>query len=409
MAFETGLATDYKNLLSKFRDFAKRANSVTAAVADPGNTGNGTCSQPTADDNAPTELWTLTATGATTFTVVGAVSGPQSNATVGVAYDDIVQFTITAGGTAFVSGDKFTFTVTQELGVNRWTENDYSTGANDELYLQGPGITSSDEIFVAIRTEYDDPTPYYCWVLQGHTAYSVSETFHNQLGAIEDTRTPLVLLDNQSIEYWFVGNGNRLAGVVRVGSVYEPFYLGFPLIYGYPNTYPYPLCIGGASAYTATAAYRKFSDVVGNFHRGYMDGYKPSGADYSSVGSLMVLSGAWASFGNYYGDSYSNVVFDNNIWPYLYGVNGSLIYNGVPNQYFEQGDPLLDGTWAPFPCVLVQKTPSYNMIGELDGIFAVHGIGMQSEDELTIGGKVYKVFQNTYHTEAENFFAMLLE
>lgn len=87
--------------------------------------GNGTMTSVSVDQNtAIAELWTVTATGATTFSVTGFISGPQGNATVGVPYNNgIVSFTLTAGVTPFSGGDVFTFNVTSNtvldpLGVN---------------------------------------------------------------------------------------------------------------------------------------------------------------------------------------------------------------------------------------------------------------------------------------------------
>lgn len=60
------------------------------------------------------ENWTVTATNATTFSVVGSISGAQANATVNTQYNNgIVSFFITTPTTAFVAGDVFTFTVLQ--------------------------------------------------------------------------------------------------------------------------------------------------------------------------------------------------------------------------------------------------------------------------------------------------------
>lgn len=68
------------------------------------------------DPNAPTELWTVTAITATTFSVVGSVSGPQANATLNVLYNNgIISFTISATNPVFqaIPGiDVFYFYVT---------------------------------------------------------------------------------------------------------------------------------------------------------------------------------------------------------------------------------------------------------------------------------------------------------
>ena len=100
---------------------------ITLASSTPVllGTGNGTISAPAVNQSVGnSELWTVTATSATNFTVSGFVSGGQSAATVGTAYNNgIVSFTITAGTTPFQNGDVFTFlvsstTVTAPLGAS---------------------------------------------------------------------------------------------------------------------------------------------------------------------------------------------------------------------------------------------------------------------------------------------------
>jgi hypothetical protein len=77
-------------------------------------TGNGTCTAMSVQGSVVEEVWTLTATSATTFSVVGSVSGVQTGASVGVAYtNSYIGFLLTAGTTAFVAGAKFTFRSTQ--------------------------------------------------------------------------------------------------------------------------------------------------------------------------------------------------------------------------------------------------------------------------------------------------------
>jgi hypothetical protein len=113
-------------LQTRFLDLATLAASGTKIVFTgynpaakignvpvPGtNTGNGTISQPTILAAAVVEVWTITATSATNFTVVGSVSGSKAAATVGMAYNNtFIAFIISAGSTPFVSGDKFTYTI----------------------------------------------------------------------------------------------------------------------------------------------------------------------------------------------------------------------------------------------------------------------------------------------------------
>ena len=86
---------------------------TTSAPKAGGNTGTGTVALgvPPTGANAVPGLYKVTFTGATTFAVSDAVGGKLADGTTGVAYSDQINFTITAGGTAFVVGDGFVITV----------------------------------------------------------------------------------------------------------------------------------------------------------------------------------------------------------------------------------------------------------------------------------------------------------
>jgi hypothetical protein len=106
---------------------------VTPPALAAGATGNGTISYPTLPGQlwsyttgAPTiakETFTLTATSATSFNVVGSVSGTLAAATVGTPYTTAagMTFTIAAGSTAFVAGDHFDFAVDDHINASTVT------------------------------------------------------------------------------------------------------------------------------------------------------------------------------------------------------------------------------------------------------------------------------------------------
>ncbi|MDE3022253.1 MAG: head decoration protein [Pseudomonadota bacterium] len=87
------------------------AAAVAGKPAGGANTGNGTISAVTLGKFAQVGAYVLTALTATDFQVVGPNGARLAEATAGVAYADQIDFTITAGGTAFVAGDGFTVTV----------------------------------------------------------------------------------------------------------------------------------------------------------------------------------------------------------------------------------------------------------------------------------------------------------
>lgn len=82
-------------------------------VATPGtNTGNGTIGSISKGADVQPGTYTLVATSATNFVVAGPDGGALPNATVGTPYVGAnLNFTLTAGGTAFVAGDEFTINV----------------------------------------------------------------------------------------------------------------------------------------------------------------------------------------------------------------------------------------------------------------------------------------------------------
>lgn len=85
--------------------------AVAAAVAAAGNTGNGTVSAPAAGAGVEPGTYQLFAVSATRFRVEAPSGRTVGVATVGTPYAGPLGFTITAGGTAFAAGDRFTVDV----------------------------------------------------------------------------------------------------------------------------------------------------------------------------------------------------------------------------------------------------------------------------------------------------------
>ena len=87
------------------------------AAPPAGNTGNGTIGAVARSAGSKEGAYVLTATDATHFSVVDPEGAQLPAATVGQAYNQQgVQFTITAGATAFVVGDKFTLNSADATG-----------------------------------------------------------------------------------------------------------------------------------------------------------------------------------------------------------------------------------------------------------------------------------------------------
>jgi hypothetical protein len=289
--------------------------------------------------------------------------------------------------------------------VKRW-DPDWDGNGNYELILSGPGVTGSDGILIGFQTYHDDGEGYYNWCLAGMTAYSDAASFLNQVGVRGNSYDylPHVFLNNTTIQYWFIGNGRRIAGVAKVGGTYYAcFYLGYILPYGTPAMAPYPLMIGGSAGYTSLAAGRVYSSTGYN-NRGFIDPFCDSYSSDPKYCSLIFMDNDWYGFGNHY-NQYHNTRYI--VWPYLYNVFG---YTTPHTLYSHYGAPLLDGGHALWPLILSGPGPTTkNMFGEMQGIFATISSGLVTEDTITVDGKTYIVFQNGTYNGTEDHFAILKE
>lgn len=136
--------------------------------------GNGKMTNIAADVNAIDEIWTVTFTSATNFTVSGSVSGPTASGVIGVAYDNnFVNFLISAGTTAFAAGDEFTLTLATINLVNPLGANDAAKRVAIKTALQAE-INSNTEVRSEIYEYNIIVAPGYPEVVDELAALSVS-------------------------------------------------------------------------------------------------------------------------------------------------------------------------------------------------------------------------------------------
>lgn len=106
MSTKSGTATTYADLLDQLDAFLCTTGHAWGLTFS--GTGTGRLTNYLGTATTVTETITVTATSATSFSVVGSVSGALGTATVGTPFtSSVIDFTITAGGVAFVAGDFF--------------------------------------------------------------------------------------------------------------------------------------------------------------------------------------------------------------------------------------------------------------------------------------------------------------
>ncbi len=265
------------------------------------------------------------------------------------------------------------------------------------VYLKGPGLSGNDEIHVNIRRFFSATGAVYNWEFQGATSYDGGLLYDDQPGS---NATCFLCLSNGTMNYWFFANGRRFMIIVKIGTVYVSAYAGFIMPYALPSEYPYPLFIG-ATSYLKSRSYATSGYLTSAFWKmGY--GYRNTVAlRCDSAVQLRMVDGYWLPFKQNLVITYEPLT--GAIWPYW-----SINTDGTTDPGVGNLTKNMDGSYSILPIMLYSTTyGSKDVFGELDGIFHVPGIDLNSEDTLTIDGDVYLAFQNTEDVGRNDFAAIL--
>jgi len=120
----------------------------TTAIANTQNTGNGTSSAVAVLAAAKSGQYTVLFTAPTAFTVYDPAGATVATGSTGVAFNTQINFTITAGATAFVAGDGFRIVV----DVTRWVFTAWDAGSVYGVLYQG-GASGEERTVVARNAE----------------------------------------------------------------------------------------------------------------------------------------------------------------------------------------------------------------------------------------------------------------
>jgi hypothetical protein len=122
--------------------------TVAAAVAGGGNTGNGTVGSLTGDAGAPVGTYTIEitepASNGGTFRVEKPDGTLDGTGTIGVAYNGTLNFTVADGATDFAAGDRFSIAV--------------SYASSSKYAPHDPAATNGSEVAAAILFHSVDAT-----------------------------------------------------------------------------------------------------------------------------------------------------------------------------------------------------------------------------------------------------------
>lgn len=298
---------------------------------------------------------------------------------------------------------------TEVWAVNANTTSGFTV--DGVVYLEAPGVSGTENIFVNIKTISDVGNQFFLWRLQGATSFDSviqlsGDDPNAQPGAInifEDSvlKQPRFLLDDDSFNFTIVANGRRAVIKCNIGTNIETMYVGFLTPFANPTEYPVPIFIGGT--HSADAA----TTVTGGDHFWMLyDNTTATGDGSSSY--LRGPDGVW-----YRLRDIGNSVFTGKptateetmlMHPPSFNIDGGdVIYtNRVPPEHIK---------WPCMPCINeggAPSNPQVNAMGVLDGVFWTPGFNISTDDLLQESGIDFLVFENIFRKGWRDFACVQL-
>ena len=282
----------------------------------------------------------------------------------------------------------------------RWTvleDDSVSVAGERHVFLEGPGLAGTDNIYVNIRIYSDTPSNLHNWQIIGATGYSSGADIYNQPGGC-DVETYFTL-NNASMPFWFIVNGRRIMIVAQTaGSVSYACYLGWYLPYATPAEFPYPMFNGGNTC-ISTYNYLQTNYRLGNFYDPVFNFISGVGNQSDAAGQLRQMDGSWLPIGNFEETtSATRPARQGNRQCYMW-----------PQARRSQEHDLkliqnLDSTFPLLPFIPYTEEDGGDVFGELDGVLMspLGTLGKKFPDTITVGGDTYLVVNNTYRTLEAN-------
>jgi hypothetical protein len=290
-------------------------------------------------------------------------------------------------------------------GGQNWDQELGPTGVlvhGDQITLRGPGLTGTDNIYCGLQTLEDPGADTYNLQFWGHAGFSATLAQREQPLMSPDA---YVLLWNQPMTYWVVGNGRRWMLAVKVSTVYSTAYCGFFLPYGTPSEYPFPMTVAGVALESTRWS---TEDQRNRFFAS--PGYNTFWTYYPD--------NTWRSVQNY-GDNANNYAvkfgFENTSPGYLFPTRSYT--NGVfvspsDEQVTSNANRCFDGSYLMRDLTIISTASGgvYDaLMGVLDGAYWVPGRENSSENIISRDGVDHLVVQNLFRNGFRDYMTMRLQ
>jgi hypothetical protein len=293
-----------------------------------------------------------------------------------------------------------------EAWVTAWQDSD-----STDTVLRGPGLANQDQVHIGFRQVARPATDQYWLELRGMTG--VVPTAENVLQHNNPSLAVRVFLDPNPMTYWFVASGRRFVGVVKVSTVYQAFYGGLFLPYATPISYGYPLFVGGSAGQEENYALERPLSWRGleTNHRHFTHAHASitlGGFFSGSSAQMLDPAGQWLHVSNV-GDATVTLSpmggFD--IFGRGFG-DGNFLNSGeafIQRRLREA----FGGAYVLTPYSLLQRLPTDQSYGILDGCFHVQGFDNAAENIVTVDAVDYLTVQNVFRTDIGSYWALRLE
>jgi len=318
-----------------------------------------------------------------------------------------------------VSAARYRWRITARIGdrtsIRQFALRTVAGGLNrieEVIAWQAPGDDDSRGFYCAVKPLYRADRDYYTLELLAMSAWSATAELVAQAGLHRNAYLPLW---DAAMDYWLVARGSGVRGVIKIGTQYESFSIGFIDPYFPPNEYPLPLMLGGSLVRPlSNEDYRGKIDsenlrysIATRAHSAWPMAALPAGITASSSTQrnqergacrLRLIDGTWrAMVCNADGDFATT-----GLWGSQLGF-GSILpyYRGFQSTARSLAD-------APILWPVIVGTDQ-DVYGELPGIRAVSGDGISAETIITEAGVDWLVVPNISRVDFEDFYALRLD
>ena len=276
----------------------------------------------------------------------------------------------------------------------------------NQVVLKGPGLAGADNIYIGLSRVDDPANDSYSIHMRGMSGILAGATDIG--GHINVSKVVGIYSDSQPMTYWFVANGRRFVVVLKISTVFQAMYGGLFLPYAVPDSYPYPLFVGGTRGENPSTPVSWRNTNAD--HTQFISPNYSAPTIRDSCAFMLSPAAEWLrcwNNGSDPGEPKIGIAPEQMFEGWGIEDNGS---NGYGYDSIRQKmTAAYDGTFPLIDIALVQALPSDQTYGVLHGCYRVPGAANSSENIITSGSVNHLVVQNAFRTGTGQYWALALE